>query len=310
MSRDTRLASGLVVLVATLGCGTPKDPLPASSSLPAGVVARVEGESISSSAVTHIAERQLLEPRAALSRALSDALFAAAARASLPDPVISTVERAAAARAVLERLGSDSVSLGPPSDAEIAALVRERWAELERPDGARTTHAVVMNTDPHRDRAAQELAERLASAAKAANSAEEFLSLVKAVPADGFEVRAENLPAITADGLGFERTEKGFVGAFSSFDRDFARAANGLQHPGQLSPVVKTRFGYHVIRLAERIPGHVVPKAELASLLGPEVETRRAARLHEELLKKLRRASATQIDRAVDELTARVQPSL
>jgi hypothetical protein len=310
MNRSSRLASGLVLLVATLGCGTSKEPPPASSSsLPAGVVARVEGESISGSAVAQIAERQGLQPRAALTPALSDALFAAAARASLPPSMIASVERAAAARAVLERMGSESVAVGPPTEAEVAELVRERWVELDRPDAARTTHAVVMNTDPNRDGSAQALAEKLASVVKATSSAEEFVTLVKSVPAEGFEVRAENLPAITTEGRGFERTEKGFVAAFTSFDRDFARAANRLQQPGELSPVVKTRFGYHVIRLTERIPGSVVPKAELAALLRPEVETRRAARLRRELLDKLRAASAIQLDRAVEELTARLQPS-
>jgi hypothetical protein len=309
MSLRARLASGLLVLVAILGCGTPTEPLTTSSSLPAGVVARVAGESISGSAVAQIAERQGLPPRAALSPALSDALFAAAARASLPGSIVASVERAGAARAVLERIGSESVASGPPSDTEVADLVRERWVELDRPDAARATHAVVMNTDPKRDGAAQALAEKLLSAAKAANSAEEFLSQVKSVPAEGFEVRAENLPALTTEGRGFERGEKGFVSASTSFDRDFARAANRLQQPGELSPVVKTRFGYHVIRLAERIPGSAVPKAELPTLLRPEVETRRAARLRRELLEKLRAASAIQIDRAVDELTARLQPS-
>jgi peptidyl-prolyl cis-trans isomerase C len=310
MSRTPRFASGLLVLVATLGCGTPNElPPVASSSLPPGIVARVEGESISGSAVAQIAERQGLPPRAALSPALSDALFAAAARASLPVSIISAVERAAAARAVLERVGAESVAAGPPTHSEVAELVRERWVELERPDAVRTTHAVVMNTDPNREGAAQALAQKLALAAKGASSAEEFLSLVKSVPAEGFQVKAENLPPITPEGRGFERTEKGFVSALSSFDRDFALAANRLQRPGDLSPVVKTRFGYHVIHLVERIPGSVVPPAELATLLRPEVETRRAARLRRELLEKRRSASDIQIDRAVDELTARLQPS-
>jgi parvulin-like peptidyl-prolyl isomerase len=309
MSRSARFAYGLVVLVATLGCDTPNEPPPAaSSSLPAGVVARVEGESISGFAVAQIAERQLLEPRAALSRALSDALFAAAGRATLPVAVTSSIERAAAARSVLEHIAVDSAAAGPPSDAEMAELLRERWADLARPDAVRTTHAVVINADTRRDAAAQALAEKIASSAKVASSAEQFTTLAKAVPTEGFEVKAEALPAITADGRGLSRTDKGFVAA-STFDHEFARAANQLQQPGELSPVVKTRFGYHVIRLEERIPARVVPRAELPAVLGPEVQTRRAARQRRELLEKLRRASAVQIDRAVDELTARVQPS-
>lgn len=309
MSLSARLASGLVVLVATLGCGTANESArPASSSLPAGVVARVEGESISAFAVAQIAERQRVQPPAALSRALSDALFAAAARATLPVTVTSSIERAAGARSVLEQIAADSAAAGPPNDAELADLLRERWPDLDRPEAARTTHAVVINADARRDAAARALAEKIVSSVEGASSAEQFMSLAKAVATEGFDVRAEALPAITADGRGVWRVDKGFVAA-STFDREFARAANQLQQPGELSPVVKTRFGYHVIRLDERIPGSSVPKAELPVLLGPELQTRRAARLRTELLEKLRRVSAIQIDRAVDELTARVQPA-
>jgi peptidyl-prolyl cis-trans isomerase C len=276
--------------------------------LPAGIVARVEGESISVFAVAQIAERQRLEPRAALSRALSDALFAAAARATLPVAVTSSIERSAAARGLLEQIAADSAAAGPPSDAELADLLRERWPDLDRPEAVRTTHAVVINEDARRDAAARTLAEKIAVSVKDASSAEQFTSLAEAVPAEGFEVKAEALPIMTADGRGLARADKGFVAA-SSFDREFARAANQLQQPGELSPVVKTRFGYHVIRLEERIPASAVPKAGLPALLGPELQTRRAARQRRELLEKLRRASTTQIDRAVDELTARVQPS-
>lgn len=310
MSRRSRLASGLVLLVATLGCGTRKEPAPAtSSSLPDGVVARVEGEAVSVSAVELIAERQLLEPRAALSRALSSALFAAAGRATLPGHVPSSIERAAAARSVLERIAADSASAGPPTDAEIAELQRERWAEIDRAQGVRTVHAVAISKDPKLDAAAGALAVKIAAAVKSAVSDDEFISLANAVPAEGLEVKAEALPPITPDGRAFERTEKGFVGSPTSFDHDFSRAANALQQPGDLSPIVKTRFGYHVIRLVERFPASIVPKAEILTAFGPELQTRRAVRLRRELLEKLRSSSVIQVDRAVDELTGRLQPT-
>lgn len=272
-------------------------------------MARVESEAVSSSAVALIAERQLLEPRAALSRALTSALFAAAGRASLPGHVRSSIERAAAARSVLEGIGADSLAAGPPTAAEISELQRERWAELERPEAVRTVHAVVVSKDPQRGAAAQALAAKVASAVKAATSPDEFISLAKAVPAEGLEVTAEALPPLTGDGRAFERTEKGFVGSPSGFDPDFCRAANALQQPAELSPIVKTRFGYHVIRLVERIPASNVPQPELLVLFGPELQTRRSVRLRRELLEKLRSESAIQVDRAVDELTARLQPT-
>lgn len=307
MSRRPRRAYALVMLVATLACSTRKEPRPAAAALPPGVVARVEGESIEGSSVALIAERQSLPPRAALARALSDAMFAAAGRATLPGALVSSIERAAAARALLEQIGADSLRAGPPTDAETSELLRERWADLDRPEAVRVTHAVVINGDPQREAAARAVAEKLASAAKAAKSAQELKTLVESVPAEGFDVRAEELPAITADGRSFAPAEKGFAAAPTTFDLDFARAANQLEQPGELSPVVRTRFGFHVIRLEERIPAGGVPKEELATLLGPEVQARRAARLRAELLEKLRGPSPVELDRAVDVLTAPIQ---
>jgi peptidyl-prolyl cis-trans isomerase C len=227
----------------------------------------------------------------------------------LPSHIASSIERATAARAVLESIAADSAGAGPPTEPEIAELQRERWAELDRPEGVRTVHAVAINKDPKRDAAARALAAKLVDAVKGATSADEFISLAKAVPADGIEVKVEPLPPITLDGRAFERTEKGFVGAQNGFDRDFARAAYALQQPGDLSPIVKTRFGYHVIRLVERFPASAMPRADLLSAFEPELQTRRAVRLRRELLEKLRSSRAVQVDRAVDELTARIQPT-
>jgi peptidyl-prolyl cis-trans isomerase C len=55
---------------------------------------------------------------------------------------------------------------------------------------------------------------------------------------------------------------------------EFAEAAFALKQPGDLSPVVKTQFGYHVIRLTERKPAE--------PLAFPEVENQITAQLREE----------------------------
>lgn len=308
MSRRRAAASGLLLLASIWACGTPAEQArPTSSALPSGVVARVQDEVVSGLTVARIAESQGLDLQQALSRAVTDALFAACGRERLAPGVASSLERAAAARALLERFGAEALAAGAPKDAELAALIKERWAELDRPDAARTTHVVVINRDPARDVAARELAEALRAALTAVSSSEELVRLAKAVPSQGFDVKAEPLPAITADGRAFERRDQAFREVPMTFDLDFARAALQLQQAGELSGVVKTRFGYHVIRLEERIAASAQPLAELRVMLGPEVLARRAAQARLALLEKLRGASAVQIERAVDELTTRVQ---
>jgi hypothetical protein len=299
--------AGSAVLVA-VGCSSGRAPPPAvTSALPAGLAARAGGELISAASVSRIAVAQGLAARAAVGLAVSDALFAQGARATLPAASTRSIERAAAARSLLEQLGGDASRAGAPTEAELTEVTRERWVELDRPAAARTTHALVMNDKPERDAQARALAEKLAAALRGATSGEELIRLAQAFPAEGFKIHSETLPFVTADGRTFQRRDAGFAATSAAFDLGFARAANALARQGELSPVVKTGFGYHVIRLEELEPASTVPKSDLPTLLGAEVLRRRADRARRELLEKLHRATQVQLERAVDELTAQVQ---
>jgi hypothetical protein len=294
-------------LLFLLGCGGAEPPPQTKTSvLPEGSAARVGSELIGVVTVTRVAERQDIVLQAAVGLAVSDALLAQGARSRLAPGAIRSIERAAAARALLEQLSRDAGRTGA-SDAELATIVRERWVELDRRDAVRTTHAVVMNDKPEQDAAAHALADKLAAELRDVTSGEELIRLAQALPAGDLKIRAEPLPFVTADGRTFQKRDAGFVAQPGGFDPDFARAANALEHSGQLSPVVKSSFGYHVIRLEERLPGVVVPKADLPRLLGPEVLARRASRARRELLDKLHQASQVLLERAADDLTAQVK---
>jgi peptidyl-prolyl cis-trans isomerase C len=301
-----RTAHGVVVLSLLGACGGSSAPAPAAtaSELPTGAAARVGTGLISTATVSRIASAQGLSPTRALNHALSDELFAQAARSSSRPGLVAQIERAALAHGVLEQLRIEATRGGPATEAEVAEVAQERWLDVDRPDAARTIHALVVNDKPEKAGAAQSAAEKLLEAVKPATSAEEFAQLAKAVPLDGFELKVESLPLVTSDGRAFDRRDGGFV-ARGTFDADFARAAGALTTPGQLSPVTRSRFGFHVIRLEERLAGHVVPRSELAQQLGTEVLTRRAARARRELLERLRKARIIEVDRGVDELTAR-----
>jgi peptidyl-prolyl cis-trans isomerase C len=270
------------------------------------MVARVGSELIASSSVGRVAASQNVAPKAALAATVSDALFASEARGSTALGVATSIERAASARSLLEQLAREASRAGPPSDSELSEIARERWVELDRPDAVRTTHAVVRNQDPKKVAAARQIADRLAAAVKTATSSEEFTRIAQEVPHEGFELKAEALSPVTPDGRTFERRDSTFVPR-GTFDADFARAANQLTSPGQISPVIQSRFGLHVIRLDERVPGVAIPKTELATLLQAEVLSRRAGRARRELLEKLRQGVAIQVDRAHDELTAKTK---
>jgi peptidyl-prolyl cis-trans isomerase C len=78
----------------------------------------------------------------------------------------------------------------------------------------------------------------------------------------------------------------GFFGP-GAMVKDFETAVDQLKNPGDLSGVVKTEFGYHIIRLEERRPGGVLPYAEVRETLRAEARARAQRDAREQLIKKM-----------------------
>src|SRR5450432_1650023 len=286
--------------VAFVACSKTPDAVPAlrHAPLPNGVVARVGSDDISLATAQRIARAEGVALPVARDRALRDALFAAAARSAFQGRgLIPVLERAAAARVLLEGLKDEAVARGPASDAEVAELTALRWRELDRPETARTTHAVALVEKPADEEKARALAKQIFDAVRGVTDPDEFLHLAQAVPHDGMQVRAERLPAVTADGRVYD-PNKPSADSEQGFDPDFAKAAMAL-HAGQISEPTKTRFGYHVILCEARLPELRVPLGERRALLRDEVLKGRAERAKQELLARLAAAAPIQITRAV-----------
>ena len=295
-----------LVAAHVAGCGSgPPPPLDYSATLEQGVVASVAGESIAATTVGRIAKAQGLDARAACDRAISDALFAAEARHnSKSSAEVRSIEQLTLARAVLEQILREARAQGPPTDDEIAALTRERWVELDRPTSARTAHALVMVKDPKEKARARALANRIAEATKGATNGTDFRKLADAVPRDGLEVRVEPLPPTTADGRVFEPNDPSLR---QQFEEDFARAANAIPEVGTNSPVVETKYGFHVIHLIERLPERRIPIEQRRSLLADEIVAKRAALLEQRVLDQLRRTTKISVDRSAVDLLSKLR---
>jgi PPIC-type PPIASE domain len=274
--------------------------------LPQGVAAKVGAEEVSLATVARIAAAQGVAPAFARDRAVSDALFATAARAKFEGTsIVPVVERGALARAVLEGFKADAISRGPASDAEVAELTAHRWQELDRPESVRATHAVVKIDGPASDAKARAIADHIRDAVRGITDPEAFMRAARAVPHEGVEVRVEHLPAVTADGRTLDR-DNPLTDTGQRFDLDFARAVQTLT-VGQISEPTKTAFGYHVILCEARLPEQRVPLEQRRVRLYDAVIKGRAERAKQELLSRLSAATPTQLERAVDDLTARVR---
>jgi len=298
---------GSLAVLTAFACGEHRAPEVATEPLPAGLAARAGDQEIRLSSVARIARAQGVAPKAARERAISDALLAAAVRTS-PNEAhrVVAAERSVLARAVVERARDDAWALGPPTDQEVQELTEQRWPELDRPPSVRTTHAVVLVKQPADDGPARDLAAMLARAVTGAKDSDDFIARARAVPKQGLELTAEQLPAVTPDGRMWGAAERGPRPLQGSLDLDFTRGASALREPGEQSPVVKSAFGYHVIRLEERYPEHRLSLEERRTALTPDILSRRGKRELDALIGRLRAQTPVVTERAAEALTGLV----
>jgi peptidyl-prolyl cis-trans isomerase C len=192
------------------------------------------------------------------------------------------------ARQLLAAFGDEAKAGGPPTDAEVQTITEARFWELDRPRMVQVVHAVVLSTEE--DPEARALAERIGSATSQVNDATAFLAAARAVEAGRFKVQAESLPPVTPDGRAVDPASPPPAGpAVQHFDRDFTAAAQRLTRPGEQSPVVRSRFGYHVVRLIKVIEPRQPSLDERRALLHDEIMSQRATALAAALLEQQRR---------------------
>lgn len=273
-------------------------------------VARVDGDTISRHTVERIAEAQGVSQEQALDEAVRDALWAAAARAA-PGGARSArfARRSALARGLLESLHAQAVRQGPPSDEAIRQVTQARWWELDRPELRRCVHAVALVKRPEDRAAALDLARAVAHATKGISDPAQFAEAAQAVGGndDRVELRVEPLQPVAADGRVVDPAQPPPPGAPTmTFDRDFAKAVFDIPSQGDISPVVDTQFGFHVILFVDRIEPRKLSLEERRALLSPELMAARADKLEEDLITRLRSQEEIDVERSALELTKQV----
>lgn len=306
--RKARSLAVACLLLGLAGCRRESAPVrPLAAALPSGVVARVGSTPIARETVERIVDRQHATAEKALNRAVPDALFALEAELRLPGAMRAAIERSALARVLLEELGRAAEAQGPVTDAELQLLTAERWVDLDRPVSVRVSHAVALRPAQGDAAPALAVARAIESALRELQDLRDpqvFLRAARAVPAGDVQVRAERLPYLTADGRGISTERQ--RGPAGQFDPTFTQAANRLEAPGELSPIVETRFGYHLILLEERLPERRLSAQDRRVVLTPEVLTRRSDALRRELVTALKASTHVEVRRDAEQQTAKL----
>lgn len=257
--KSRTLIATLVFFGAFVSCHHPEERAapPEQAALGGAVAARVAGDAIPVSLVAQVARDSRVAPPEALRRLIDDAVAASAARGRGLDreAPASWLLTAARARFTSERLLAEAKAKGPPTDDEVRALSDRHWREVDRPEAVRVVHALAKRPkkdDPAAIALAKQTAQALHTAVLSAHSVEEFREKAKAVPhPSSVEVVVEDLPAFTDDGY--------VIDANGRMVESFARPAHALAKPGDTSQVVETEFGWHVMRLVERVPEQRMP---------------------------------------------------
>lgn len=292
----------MVLLASSCGSERTAPPPPERVALGGEVAARVGTDVIPLSLVVKVAVAQHITPREALSRLVDDAICANAARARGLDleRTASWLLTAARARTTADRIRAEALQAGPPTDTEIADLTKQYWREVDRPEAVRVVHALAGKSDPKKpdaavDARAQAAAPELRAALLDAHDADDFIAKGKAFPHSGFEIAAQKLPAFAANSA---ITEGG-----GGMDPAFVKGAFALTTPGETSPIVESSFGWHVIRLVERVPEQRMALEARRIAFTEEAYMNRAQRLTEGRIAALRATHPLQISDHADNLT-------
>ena len=139
------------------------------------------------------------------------------------------------------------------TDADVEKFYRENPNMFKVPEKVGVSHILISTMD---DENAQQKPDAAAKAKKdqeAKAKAEKLLAQIK--QGADFGALAEKESACGS------KTRKGDLGEITRgrMVPEFEKAAFALNKPGEISPIVKTQFGYHIIKLNSKTPASVTP---------------------------------------------------
>jgi hypothetical protein len=281
--RAIGLFAAATLALSCAACSSSAPPAPVGQASLGGAVARVGTVTLSPALIAGVARAKGSSPREATADLIADALAAqgAQARGLDRDPIVDGRCEAALARRVPERLAEEAKAKGAPSEDELEMVS--------------VVQAMVVRSATIREEDALALAGELRRAVTGASSADDFEARARAVLHPDARVSIQTVGPFGADGEG---TGQGEV------DPSFVAAAFALRSPQDLSPIVETPFGWHVLRLVERTAAEISPVDRPRALQDAVVGMRGRLKL-DALLRARRQATKIEVSGGADTLMTR-----
>ncbi|HMK73307.1 MAG TPA: peptidyl-prolyl cis-trans isomerase, partial [Myxococcaceae bacterium] len=212
----------------------------------------------------------------------------AAARGHANDPeVVEAFKNILAQRTVKDELDSKSAA---PTDAEVQAYYDAHPADYARPETYRvsTLFLAAPENDAARRKTQGMRAQQLLAQARRLKPDDfaGFGQLVKANSEDPSKMMEGDLRALTIADL------------TNRYGPEVARAVQDLQNPGDLSGVVQTKTGFHILKLRAHTPASQAPLAEVKAQITTRLQNEKRNQAYEKFLADLKTRANVQIDEA------------
>jgi peptidyl-prolyl cis-trans isomerase C len=169
---------------------------------------------------------------------------------------------------------------GDPTEQEVKVFYDQNQEQMKQPERVHLRH-ILVKADAKAPEADKQKARAKAEALLArAKGGEDFAKLASENSDDpGSKQRGGDLDWVVR----------------GQTVEPFEKAAFALQKPNELSPVVETQYGYHVIQLLERKPAEVMPFEQVKERIGTFLKQRQSQDQFQAHLKELRAKAKVEV---------------
>lgn len=182
-------------------------------------------------------------------------------------------------KARLQKLRQQALADNP----DFEALARERYQanpeKYRQPERVKVSH-ILIKTEEHSGEEAEQLTKKV-----------RHLAIEEEEPFSELALQYSEDPSVEKN-----KGDLGFI-VKGTTAKPFEEAAFALKQPGEISPVVKSQFGFHIIRLEERQPPRTQSFEQVKERLVQEIKETHLNKVVQSHLSQIRNAEDIQINR-------------